>query len=63
MKQAHTEESIVHTADEQNTGNHKVPGTADAKGADEVGGTRAGAENVEKTAQPVESTRSGSDGV
>ncbi len=48
MKQAHTEESIRHTDGEQNTGNHKKPGTPDEKGADKVGGTRAGAENVEK---------------
>ncbi len=47
MKQGHTEESILHTDDEQNTGNHKVPQAPDAKGADKVGGTRAGAENVE----------------
>ena len=47
MKQPHTEESIDHTDDQQNTGNHKKPGAADAKGADKVGGTRAGAENVE----------------
>lgn len=49
MKQDHTEESILHTDDQQNTGNHKKPGEPDAKGADVVGGTRAGAENVEPT--------------
>lgn len=47
MKQPHTEESIKHTDDEQNTGNHKKPDAPDAKGADRFGGTRAGAENVE----------------
>ena len=47
MKQPHTEQSIKHTEDEQNTGNHKVPGAPDAGGADRIGGTRAGAENVE----------------
>ncbi len=49
MKQPHTEEKIVHTDDEQDTGNHKTPDAADAKGADRFGGTRAGAENFEKT--------------
>ena len=48
MKQPHTEDSIRHTEDEQNTGNHKKPGAADEKGADKFGGTRAGAENVEE---------------
>ena len=47
MKQPHTEESIKHTDGEQDTGNHKVPGTPDAGGADKFGGTRAGADNVE----------------
>jgi hypothetical protein len=47
MRQEHTEESIQHTEDQQNTGNHKKPGAPDAKGADRFGGTRAGAENVE----------------
>ena len=49
MEQKHTEGSIKHTDDQQNTGNHKQPGQADTKGADKVGGSRAGAENVEKT--------------
>ena len=48
MKQPHTEETIQSTDDEQNTGNHKTPGALDAGGADKRGGTRAGAENVEK---------------
>ena len=47
MKQPHTEQSIEHTEGQQNTGNHKVPGAKDAGGADRLGGTRAGAENVE----------------
>ncbi len=48
MKQPHTEDSIEHTEGEQNTGNHKKPDAADAKGADTFGGTRIGAENVEE---------------
>jgi hypothetical protein len=47
MKQPHTEGSVEHTDDQQNTGNHKKPDAPDAKGADRFGGTRAGAENVE----------------
>ena len=47
MKQPHTETSIKHTDDEQDTGNHKVEGAEDAKGADRFGGTRAGAETLE----------------
>lgn len=47
MKQPHTEDTIKHTDDEQNTGNHKKPGAEDAGGADRFGGTRAGAENLE----------------
>ena len=46
-QQPHTEADIVHTDDDQNTGNHKVPGAPAAGGADRVGGTRTGAENVE----------------
>lgn len=49
MKQDHTEETIDHTEGQQNTGNHKVPGAPDHKGADTKGGTRAGAQNVEPT--------------
>ena len=49
MKQPHTEQSVEHTETQQNTGNHKKPGTADEHGADRFGGTRAGKENVEKT--------------
>jgi hypothetical protein len=47
MKQPHTEADIVHTDDQQNTGNHKQPNAAEKAGADRFGGTRAGAENVE----------------
>ena len=50
MKQPHTEEAVEHTDTQQNTGNHKKPGTAEAHGADKFGGTRAGAKNVEKPA-------------
>ena len=49
MKQPHTEGSIAHTDDEQNTGNHKKPDAPDKDGADRFGGTRAGAENVDGT--------------
>jgi hypothetical protein len=47
MKQPHTEETVRHTDDEQDTGAHKKSGASDAKGADRFGGTRAGKENVE----------------
>ena len=47
MKQEHTEKSIEHTDDQQNTGNHKKPGLPDSLGSDRFGGTRAGSENVE----------------
>ena len=49
MKQPHTEQSVQHTENQQNTGNHKKPGAPDEHGADRFGGTRTGAENVEKT--------------
>jgi hypothetical protein len=48
VKQPHTETTVRHTDDQQNTGNHKKPGAPDAGGADKFGGTRAGAENIEK---------------
>ena len=44
VKQPHTEQTYEHTDGEQNTGNHPKPGVP---GADKLGGTRAGAENVE----------------
>ena len=47
MKQSHTEAGIRHTDGQQNTGNHKKPGSPGAGGADRHGGTRHGAENVE----------------
>jgi hypothetical protein len=49
MKQSHTEQTIEHTDNQQNTGNHKKPDAPDAKGADKFGGTRTGKENIEKT--------------
>ncbi len=52
VKQPNTEESIEHTDDQQNTGNHKVSGERDAGGADRFGGTRSGAENVEHVPVP-----------
>jgi hypothetical protein len=47
MKQPHTEETVRHTEDQQNTGTHKKPGAPDTKGADRFGGTRTGRRNVE----------------
>ena len=47
MKQSHTETNIKHTEGQQNTGNHKKPGSPSAGGADRHGGTRHGAENLE----------------
>ncbi len=63
MKQPHTEQSIDHTEDQQNTGNHKVPGAKDAGGADKFGGTRAGAENLEPVDRDshAESVETGTD--
>ena len=54
MKQPHTETTIKHTDDEQDTGNHKVEDAEDAKGADRFGGTRAGAETLEHTSKTDE---------
>ena len=47
MKQPHTETTIEHRDDQQNTGTHKKPGAPDAGGADKYGGTRKGAENID----------------
>jgi hypothetical protein len=47
MKQPHTETTVQHTDDQQNTGNHKKPGAAEAGRTDRIGGTRAGADNIE----------------
>ncbi len=60
MQQPHTEDAVEHTAGEQDTGNHKKPDAADAKGADRFGGTRAGSGNVEG-AHPTDSVQSGPD--
>ena len=65
MKQPHTEQSIHHTDDQQNTGNHKEAGAKDAGGSDRFGGTRKGAENVEAGVPsrdgPEESVETGTD--
>lgn len=62
MKQPHTEKTIDHTDGQQNTGNHKVPGAPDAGGADRLGGTRTGAENVEPSRDSrEESVETGTD--
>ena len=53
MKQPHTEQAVDHTDDQQNTGNHPKPGVP---GADRLGGTRAGADNVEGSARDKESS-------
>lgn len=58
MKQPHTEASVEHTGDQQNTGNHKVPGSKESGGADRFGGTREGAENVEDARRPDRDVRS-----
>ena len=47
MKQPHTEADVQHTDDQQDTGNRYKPGTPEKGGPDRLGGTRAGAENVE----------------
>lgn len=49
MKTPHTETAIDHTDGQQNTGNHKKPGTEEAGRVDKIGGTRTGAKNVEPT--------------
>lgn len=46
-EQPHTEQTVEHTDDQQDTGTHKKPGASDAQGADRFGGTRTGKENVE----------------
>jgi hypothetical protein len=59
MKQQHTEQAISHTDDQQNTGNHRQPGST---GPDQLGGTRAGAENVEpSTSDKADSVETGTD--
>jgi hypothetical protein len=54
MRQKHTEEDLHHTEDQQNTGNHPQQGAPEKHGADRFGGTRKGAENVEKPEQKRE---------
>ncbi len=49
MKAPPTETTVKHTDDQQNTGNHKKPGTEEAGRVDKIGGTRTGAENLEPT--------------
>ncbi len=44
------ETAIQKDMEQQDTGNHKAPGAIDEKGADRFGGTRTGADNVEKDA-------------
>lgn len=51
MPQPRTEKDVQHSDGEQNTGNHKKPGTPESGGADRFGGTRTGAENVERGAR------------
>ena len=54
MKQPHTEETVRHTENEQNTGTHKKPGAPDAKGADRFGGgTRVRAGDVESSDKKI----------
>ncbi|MBN8909240.1 MAG: hypothetical protein J0H14_15580 [Alphaproteobacteria bacterium] len=53
MKQPHTEQSVEHTEDQQNTGNHKKSDAPDKAGADRFGGTRTGQENVEPEKKPA----------
>lgn len=57
MQQTHTEQTIQHTDDQQDTGTHKKPGAIDEKGADRFGGTRAGKENVEPRERGDKETR------
>lgn len=43
----HAEQTVEHTDGQQNTGNHKVPGSQEDGGADRLGGTRTGANILE----------------
>jgi hypothetical protein len=63
MEQKHTEQNVQHSDGQQDTGNHKVPGTPESHGADRFGGTRKGAENVEgvNRDQKSESVETGTD--
>lgn len=51
-EQPHTEKNIDHVEGQQDTGNHKKPGSPEAHGADKFGGSRAGSENVEPASKP-----------
>ncbi len=62
MKQPHTEHGVQHTDGQQNTGNHKAPDAPDAHGADHFGGTRAGAENIERQDGDAERDKEGGTG-
>ena len=53
MQQPHTEQDLDHKDGQQDTGNHRAPGAG--RGADEVGATRAGAENLEEKKTNIES--------
>ncbi len=48
MDDLHIEQDVSHGDGQQDTGNHRKPGAGG--GADRLGGTRAGAENVEQPA-------------
>lgn len=48
QQQPHTETDIEHTDGQQDTGNHYRPEAQEAGGPDRLGGTRAGAGNVER---------------
>ncbi len=51
VKQPHTEQTIDHTDDQQNTGNHTSP-APDARGADRFGDADRGGERRETSGQP-----------
>jgi hypothetical protein len=62
MQQPRTEADVEHTGGQQDTGNHYEPGTPEAGGPDRFGGTRAGAENVERVSpDKAESVETGTD--
>jgi hypothetical protein len=56
MKQPHTETTTAHTDDQQNTGNHKKPNTQESGSVNRIGGTRAGAENLEPVTPQASAT-------
>lgn len=62
MKQPHTEDQVVHTDDDQNTGNHKRRSASGARKPNEFGGTRTGTKNVENpSSDKAESVETGTD--